>query len=185
MKLNKLILIAMLGVCAAFLVASGISASSNGLRETTNTTVVDGVIEPNEYSYSHEFKESTLYLNWNSGKVYIAFVAETKGWVGVGFGSTMMNNSHIHIGYVDNGNPVFKEQVGKGKTHTDTDTTYVQSFEMSEEKDDTTLELVFNESDIIQGGQQKIDFIIAYGKKDSFTQYHSGTREGFSVDIVK
>lgn len=184
MKLKKTTLIAMIGFSTAFLVAAGTFASSKGLKETSNETVVDGVVESDEYSYTRDFKDATLYINWNGGKVYIALAAETKGWVGVGFGSSRMNGSHILIGYVDKGKPVFKEQGGKGNSHTDTDTKYVQSYKMKEEKGKTTLELAFNESDIIQSGQPKIDFIIAYGKKDSLTQYHVGTRVGFSVDIV-
>jgi hypothetical protein len=182
--LKKIILIAMIGFSAAFLIAVGTFADSKGLKETSNKTVVDGVVESDEYSYSREFQDATLYINWSDGKVYLAVEANTKGWVGVGLGSTMMNNSHILIGYVDKGKPVFKEQVGKGKAHTDTDNKYVQSYKMKEEEGKTTLELVFNEGDIIQSGQHKIDFIIAYGKKDSLTQYHGGTRDGFSVDIV-
>jgi hypothetical protein len=184
MKLSKIVLIAMIGFSAVFLVAPGTFASSNGLKETSNETVVDGVVESDEYSYSREFKDATLYINWSDGKVYLAVKAKTIGWVGVGFGSSKMNSSYILIGYVDKGKPVFKEQVGKGQSHRDADTKYVQSYKLKEEKGETILELVFNESDIIQGGQQKIDFIMAYGKKDSLTQYHGGTRDGFSVDIV-
>ena len=184
MKLKIIILITIIGFSAAFLAAVGTFADSKGLKETSNETVVDGVVESDEYSYSREFQDATLYINWRDGKVYLAVEANTKGWVGVGFGSTMMNNSHILIGYVDKGKPVFKEQVGKGKSHTDTGTKHVQSYKMKEEKGKTTLELVFNKGDIIQSGQQKIDFIIAYGKKDSLTQYHGGTRDGFSVAIV-
>ncbi len=185
MNFRKLTRIVIIGFVFLFLVAVGSFADSHGLKETSNKTTVDGVVESDEYSYSHEFKGSTLHANWNSGKVYIGFVADTKGWVGVGFGSTRMNNSHILIGYVDNGKAKFKEQIGKGNAHTDTDTSYVQSYELKEEKGKTTLEFVFNEGDIIQSGHSTIDFIIAYGKKDSFTQYHSGTREGFSLEIVK
>ena len=184
MKLKKAKLIALIAFFSTLVAAAGLAADSKGLKKTTNDTVVDGVVRPDEYSYSREFKDSTLHVNWSGGKVYIALTAKTEGWVGVGYGSKMMNNSYILIGYVDRGTPVFKEQVGRGHKHTDTDTQYVQSFEMSEKSGSTTLEMALDEDDIILSGQRSIDFIIAYGKNDSFSQYHGGEREGFSVSIV-
>lgn len=177
-------MVAAITLCLLWLIIAAAAISGgNGLKKTSNKTVVDGVIQSGEYSIHHEFDKMDLFLNWTQSKVYVAVVAETEGWIGVGFGSLKMNNAHILIGFVDNGKAVLKEQKGKGRSHRDTKTLYVQSFEMKETFGNTTLELEFKEEDVITPGQKSLGMIIAFGAGDSFTMYHS-SRKGFSIDIL-
>lgn len=167
-----------------FLLGTVAYGASKGLKKTSNMTKVDGVIQPSEYSYNYKFSDYMLYLNWNGDKVYIGVTVETEGWIGVGINSSQMNDSHIHIGFVDRGRVVFKEQSGKGKSHKDTNVNYVKDFEMKEESGNTTMELEYNQNDIIKSGQKKLELIMAYGKKDALTQYHGNTRKGITIDIL-
>jgi hypothetical protein len=142
-------------------------------------------VQPDEYSYSYDFKDSVLHLNWSGGEVFIGYTVETKGWIAVGYGSTKMNDAHIFIGFVDDGEAQFSEHTGRGHAHSKSDARYVQSYKLSEKSGLTTLELEIPEEDMIDSGQKTLEIILGYGKRDSFNQYHSGTRTGLSVDIVR
>ncbi len=182
--MKKIVKIIIVMCFLGFLLVTVAYGASKGLKKTSNMTKVDGIIQPAEYSYNYNFSDYKLYLNWNGDKVYIGVTAETEGWIGVGINSSKMNDAHIHIGFVDRGRVVFKEQVGKGKSHMDTDVNFVKDFEMKEESGNTTMELEYNQNDIIKPGQKQIEMIMAYGKKDALTQYHGNMRKGIQIDIL-
>jgi hypothetical protein len=176
-------IIAVMCILGSLLVTVAYGASK-GLKKSSNMTKVDGVIQKGEYSYNFSFSDYELFLNWNGDKVYIGVTAETEGWIGVGINSSKMNESHIHIGFVDRGRVVFKEQSGVGKAHKDTNVTYVKAFEMKEDSGNTTMELEYDQNDIIKPGQKNLEMIMAYGKKDTLTQYHGNTKRGIKIDIL-
>ncbi len=183
-KMNRTLLfsvtILIFVLCAA---VDPVFAFEDKLGDTSNNTTVDGTIHKSEYSYTRTFKEATLYLNRNRGDIYIGVSVKTDGWIGVGFNSDVMNNAHIFIGYVDSGNPIFREQTGSGHKHVDADVPFVRTYTIIESRGSTVLEFALNEKNVIKKGQKNLEMILAYGEKDSLSSYHGKTREGFSVPL--
>ncbi len=176
-------LLPVMAILALCIAAGPAFAVENKLKNTSNKTVVDGTIHKNEYSYVYTFQDMELYLNRNGGNLYIAASVKTDGWLGVGFDSKVMNNAYILIGYVDNGNPVLKEQTGTGHKHVDTDQSIAQTYAMKESGGSTVIEVSLDEKDVIKKGQKTLEMILAYGGKDSLKSYHGKTRQGFSVPL--
>ena len=56
--------------------AVGAAAFAQNLATTTNTTVVDGVVNPGEYSFSKAFEGLTLYANRTASSLYLAGLLE-------------------------------------------------------------------------------------------------------------
>jgi hypothetical protein len=154
------------------------------LGRTNNETRVDGVVEPDEYSYAFKFKKAALYMNWRDETVYMAVTVRTKGWIALGYGSRVMNNSHIVIGYVGREEVVLREELGKGKGHGSADELHVRSYRMTEVSGITTLEIELDEGDVMEEGQKKLFFIVGYGSSDSLGQYHEGNRANSSVKLL-
>jgi hypothetical protein len=161
---------------ALILLASAGTGFAQTLAITTNKTVVDGVVNPSEYSFSKDFKKLVLYINRTSDALYVAVVGNTKGWVAFGLGSLLMNGSTIFMGYVKNdGTAQFKPQAGKNHTHQDTtkavaDT--IVAYAMKEADGKTTLEVELKPASYITSGQSELDVIYAEGTEKSFLPIH-------------
>jgi hypothetical protein len=156
----------------------------DSLTETNNSTNIDGVIKPGEYSYTKRAGDMTLYANWSSGALYFGLEAETEGWVSVGFGSRRMDGAHIIIGFSDGNRGVLKEQTGMGHKHPDTDARYVQDYDVVEEAGVTTMEFVVDAAEVL-GSIDNLPVIMAFGSTDALSMYHGGDREGFSIQVSK
>ncbi|UCB45958.1 MAG: hypothetical protein JSV25_00600 [Spirochaetota bacterium] len=159
-------------MCTVFLVLHTAFGEEQVLQKTKKAAVVDGVVQPNEYSFTYEADEINLYLNWIQGKLYAAIIADTNGWVGIGFNSQKMNDADILIGYVKGGETSFQEQIGKGHKHRDKDLPYLKSFSLKESGGKTTLEVELIDNLVIKTGQKTLPIIIAFGDADSFSSYH-------------
>jgi len=137
---------------------------------------VDGTVTANEYSYSHDFdQQMTLYASRTATTLYLAVVANTRGWVGVGVGPKM-DGADIFMGFVKDGKVSFKPQLGKGHGHKDapadvSDT--VQKSAMKQSGGKTTLEIALKADAYIKKGQSTLDLIFAMGDQASYTPYHS------------
>jgi hypothetical protein len=146
------------------------------LSVTTNKTVVDGVVNPNEYSVSQDFGQMSLYVNRTADALSVAVVGSTTGWVAIGLGSLRMDGSTILMGYVDAaGKVAFKPQAGQGHTHQDAGQdvqSTVISYAIKEAGGKTTLEVALKPSAYIKTGQSELDLIYAQGNEDSFTPKH-------------
>lgn len=172
-KKISLILLFLLGLSSLYL--QGMHRAQAGetvLKQTAKAATVDGIVEIDEYSYSYNYKQLSLYLNKTSERLYAAVTAETEGWVGVGFDSSKMDNADIIIGYIQDGKTLIKEQKGSGKKHIDSDIPYVKSYAMKESSGKTTLEVELILQDVIKRGQKTLSMIMAYGKSDSLSKYH-------------
>jgi hypothetical protein len=162
----------------ALFVAVGASsfAQSKNLAVTTSKPVVDGVVNTNEYSFSQDFGQMTVYVNRTADTLSIAVVGATKGWVALGLGSLRMDGATIFMGFVDSAGKVsFKPQAGQGHTHQDVgqdvQSTIISSA-MKEAGGKTTLEIALKPASYIKTGQKEIDIIYAQGNEDSFVPRH-------------
>jgi len=170
------------------LTALGATAFAQNLATTTNKTVVDGVVNPSEYSFSKTFEGLTLYANRTSDALYLAVVGETTGWVAIGLGSLKMDGSTMFMGYVGSGGKVqFKTQAGSGHTHKDVSADVaatVVSYAIKQAGGKTTLEIQLKPAAYIKAGQSVLDTIYAMGTEKSFIPRHF-VRGAFSIPLAK
>ncbi|MGA2479544.1 MAG: DOMON domain-containing protein [Spirochaetia bacterium] len=146
---------------------------AQSLAVTANKTVVDGVVHPDEYSFTQVSGPLTLYANRTASTLNIALTGKTRGWVAVGLGSLKMNGASIFIGYVGNDGKVqFKPQLGSGHSHKDTSAAVI-SYAIRTEGDTTTMEIALNANEYVKSGQASLDLIFAMGEDKSFVSYHS------------
>jgi DOMON domain len=155
----------------------GAASAQDTLRVSSRRPTVDGTVTRNEYSYSRDFDQQlTLYASRTPTTLYLAVVANTAGWVGVGLGSPRMDGADIFMGFVRGGKAIFKPQVGRGHSHRDAPKevkTAVESYALRERGGKTTLEVALKASAYIRRGQPSLDMIFAMGDRPSFTMYHS------------
>ena len=90
-------------ICAVFLVLYTALGEELILQKTKKPAVINGVVQPNEYSLSYETDGMILYLNWIKGTLYAAIMADTNGWVGIGLNAKKMDEADILIGFVKGG----------------------------------------------------------------------------------
>ncbi len=149
---------------------------AKNLAVTTNKTVVDGVVNPAEYSYSQDFGQLSVYLNRTADTLYIGVVGITTGWVAVGLGSMRMDGSTMFMGFVtSDGKVQFKPQAGSGHTHKDTDASVqatVVASALKEAGGKTTMEIALKPDAYIKAGQKALQLIYAEGTEDAFTPRH-------------
>lgn len=151
-------------------------AQAKTLAITTNKTVVDGVVNAAEYSFTQDFGQMTVYANRTADALYLAVVGNTKGWVALGLGSMRMDGSTILMGFVDaSGKVQFKPQAGQGHTHKDAGQdvqSTIISYAMKLVDGKTTLEVALKPSSYIKAGQTELDVIYAQGTEASFVPRH-------------
>ena len=165
-------------VLLGLIVLTGAAAfgQARSLAITTNKTVVDGVVNPAEYSYSQDFGQLSLYVNRTADTLYVGVVGVTTGWVAIGLGSLKMDGSTIFMGFVTaDGKVQFKTQAGSGHSHQDAEQAVantVVSSAMKETGGKTTLEIALKPAAYIKAGQSALQVIYAQGTEDSFTPRH-------------
>lgn len=160
-------------VLCLLLALGAASGFAQSLAVTTNKTVVDGVVHPDEYSFTQASGPLTLYANRTATTLNLALTGKTSGWVALGLGSLKMNGATIFMGFVGNdGKGQFKTQAGNGHSHTDA-TAAVISYAIKAEGETTTMEISLNASEYVKSGQASLDLIFAMGGDKSFVSYHS------------
>ncbi len=149
---------------------------AKSLAITTNKTVVDGVVNPGEYSFTQNFDELSLFVNRTADALYLAVVGNTTGWVSVGLGSMKMDGATIFMGFVgSDGKVQFKPQVGSGHSHKDagsdvSDTIISSALKTSGGK--TTMEIALRPAAYIKAGKTALQIIYAEGTEKSFIPRH-------------
>jgi hypothetical protein len=170
------------------LTALGAAAFGQSLATTTTKTVVDGVVNPAEYSFSKSFEGLTVYANRTADALYLAVVGETTGWVALGLGSMKMDGSTIFMGYVGSGAKVqFKTQAGSGHSHKDVGADVaatVVSYAMKEAGGKTTLEVQLKLASYVKPGQAALEITYAMGTEKSFIPRHF-MRGALSLPLAK
>jgi len=166
-------------VVVAVLLAGGVTAAfaQDKLGMSSRKATVDGVVQANEYSYSHDLDQQiTLYASRTATTLYLSVVANTSGWVAIGVGSPRMDGADIFMGFVKDGKVTFKPLVGKGHRHSDAPADVaasLESYAMKQSGGKTTLEVALKADAYTKKGQSTLDLIFAMGDQASFTQYHS------------
>ena len=143
---------------------------------------IDGVISPDEYGLSIEMPRAALYLNRTEKVLSVAVQSKLKGWVAVGLGSQRMDEASIYIGYVKSGDGVFASQIGRGHGHSDAQVAQPIAFELKEDRNGTVLELSFPAEAFLSTGSNRLNLIVACGKRDGLSSYHS-MRRGLEIRL--
>ena len=157
-------------------IGAAVFGQAKSLAITTNKTVVDGVVNAGEYSFTQDFGELSLSVNRTADALYLAAVGKTTGWVSVGLGSMKMDGSTIFIGFVGaDGKVQFKAQAGSGHSHKDVGADVagtIISSQMKESGGTTTLEIALRPAAYIKSGQTELQIIYAQGTEKSFLPRH-------------
>jgi len=167
-------------VCSLFLVTA--AASQEVLEITADSPQIDGIVSDGEYSMAVELPEGVLYLNRTAELLCVAVQSELDGWVSVGLGSKRMDAASIYIGYVDSGEQVFAKQLGRGHGHEDSSVAEPTAFQLKENQTGTVLELSFPASAFIPAGATSLSLIVAGGRRDNLTSYHT-MRRGLEIRL--
>lgn len=174
--MSKLRVMTVASALALLAMAGSAAFAQDTLGMSSRKPSVDGVVKPNEYSYSHDFDQQiTLYASRTPTTLYLAVVGNTSGWVALGLGQKM-DGADIFMGFVKDGKASFKAQVGKGHRHADAPadvSATVESYSLKENGGKTTLEVALKAGSYIKAGQSSLDLIFAMGDQGSFSQYHS------------
>jgi len=149
----------------------GIAGAASALAQSTQST--DGVIQPGEYSIDRIDGPSHIYASFDDGKIHLAIVGETKGWVAIGVDSKRMNGAKIFMGYVDGNGESFTTQAGVRHSHHDSSEFEALAHAVAQTGNRTTMEIELDRSAFLGPGQSALNIIYAVGNNDSFREYHS------------
>ena len=171
-------------VCASIfgLLLAAAAAAQQTLVVSTDSPVIDGIVSQGEYSLVVELPKGELYLNRTAELLCVAFQSELDGWVSVGLGSKRMDAASIYIGYVDSGQQVFAKQLGRAHDHEDSSVVEPTAFRLKENQTGTVLELSFPVSAFVPAGAKSLALIVAGGRRDNLTSYHS-MRRGLEIPL--
>ncbi len=201
MLLNKVIKSTSIFLFFSLLVAGTQIASTHGINYSImQAPTIDGVITSGEYDSTKSFGGGNYELSWelvDNASISIGIVAQTTGWVAIGFDpTTQMLDADIIFAWVDaNGTVKIIDAislVATGANHpADTDqggTDDILSSDGSENSTHTLIEFTrflstgdANDNEIPLNGV--IDIIWAYGSSDSFSEYHGGARGSSAMTI--
>lgn len=159
-----------------------VASAQERLGVTSGQPQIDGIVSPGEYSLSVEIPGAVLHLNRTQKVLSIAVQSELEGWVAVGLGSTRMDQASIYIGYVDSGREVFAAELGKGHRHDGASVPQPIAVRLKEDQSGTVLELGFPVSAFVPEGADSLGLIVANGRRDNLSGYHS-TRRGLEIDL--
>jgi hypothetical protein len=149
---------------------------------STDNPDIDGIISSGEYSLVVELPRGTLHLNRTGELLSVALHSELDGWVAIGLGSKRMDQASIYIGYVDSGEQVFAKQLGRGHRHKDAPVAEPTAVRLREDQTGTVLELSFPASAFTPEGSTALRLIVACGKRDNLSSYHS-MRRGLEIGL--
>ena len=82
-----------------------------------------------------------IYLAHDGDLLYVHMEADVEGWISVGFNSQGggMNGANMILGYLDNGSPAYRDDVGQGNRHSEISSPAVVDFHFSVDNGTTTM----------------------------------------------
>lgn len=88
---------------------------------------------------------SDIHMAHEGNNFYIHIQMEADGWVAVGLNTRGggMDGSNMVIGYIDEGTPTFRDDVGRGRNHSEANTTAVDDFFFSYEDGTVIMEFSY------------------------------------------
>ncbi len=87
-----------------------------------------------------------IYLAYNDDFIYVLMEAEAEGWLSVGFNQSGsgMNGANMVLGYLtEEGEPAFRDDVGRGHAHSEAETTAVVQPYFDRSNSATVLEFAY------------------------------------------
>jgi len=92
-----------------------------------------------------ELAGSIVYLAHDDDYVYVYAEAEGEGWLAAGFNESGsgMDGSNMVLGYYDDGNPAYRDDVGVGNTHSEAGVTAVNEFYFNRTEGVTVMEFSY------------------------------------------
>lgn len=92
-----------------------------------------------------EVAGSLIYLAHDDDYVYVYVETEAEGWLAVGFNESGngMDGANMVLGYYDDGNPAYRDDVGAGNTHSEAEVTAVNEFYFSRTEGDAVMEFSY------------------------------------------
>ena len=136
---------------------------------------VDGVVATDEYGLNLQYDNITVSLALVGDTLHVGAVAITSGWVGVGFGSDMMDGARILFSFVEaDGQVFFAEQAGTAHKHEDVSDSLVTAHAVREQGGTTTLEAALPAAFVRDtvNARGAFPMIFAYGRRDSVRVVH-------------
>jgi len=181
-----------LAVLCSFLLLTAVGAvafsQAKTLAVTTGKVSVDGVVSPDEYSFSQDFDSISVHVKRTADALYLAAVGDSTGWVALGLGSLRMDGATIFMGFVGrDGKVQFKPQAGSGHSHRDVGSEVsatIISYAVKEAAGKTTMELALKPAAYIKDGQKDLQLIYAVGTEKSFIPRHMA-RGALSLALVR
>lgn len=83
--------------------------------------VVDGYVDTEEDEYPASFANAatgiTVHWGFDDSLMYVALTSKGKGWIGAGFGSALMHEANMIIGYYSDDSAEVFNHVGTGRVH--------------------------------------------------------------------
>lgn len=154
--------------------------SSNDLVLNQVTSIVyDGVVSVGEYAIKEVLDPTfDIYYSTDTTTIYMALVGVATGYVSVGFGSPIMQNSDIIIGYFDGATNI-RDTWAPGYSLTTDASQDIISSAAGETAGVTTLEFsrLLNTGDTTEDNVITIgvatDILWGYSANDDFISYHS------------
>jgi len=146
---------------------------------------VDGRVSPGEYRQPIQVFDGQVQIYYaadRDGGIYFAVSARTKGWVGLGLGTPIMDGATIFMGYVRDGKAVFSEQLGNGHTHSPNPEPIADASATGQDGDITTIEFH------IKAGKlpfttKKFNYIVAFSPAADLTTFHEDNETGGTITL--
>jgi hypothetical protein len=125
-----------------------------------------------------------IYLAHDGNLLYVHVETEVDGWAAVGFNvqGGGMDGANMVLGYLDEGTPSLRDDVGRGRTHSEADVTAVEDFYLSHGNGLIVMEfsypLVFPEgegyniSELVPGESYTMIYA-QHNSSDDITRQHS------------
>ena len=89
--------------------------------------------------------EADIYLAYGDSNIYVYLEAEGEGWVAVGFNTAGggMDGANMIIGYMDNGTPAIRDDVGQARSHSEASSSMVNEFYLTQENGRVIMEFSY------------------------------------------
>ena len=116
----------------------------NFMARTQEPLTVDG--SPSGYpAATVQVATADIHLAHDGNYLYVHMEGEIQGWVSVGFNTSggEMNGANMILGYLDGGDPAFRDDVGWGLNHSEADVTALEDFYLSYQEGTAVMEFSY------------------------------------------
>lgn len=92
-----------------------------------------------------QLAEADIYMAYDDSNIYVYLETEGEGWVAVGFNTRGggMGGANMIIGYLDNGAPAIRDDVGQARSHSEVSTSMVNEYYFTQENGRVIMEFSY------------------------------------------